>query len=137
MPSENTCFVFFFQKSFLDTTFGLPLKDLFQADLKFYRTVAATCNVFRELTDKYDSWDSVIGEIDYFGDDPGNFSAVAGPGTWNDPDQVETRNLFFSYHSLIFVVLFSAAKTSMSKTLNCSSKVEVKMKTFFDLCSIP
>ena len=61
---------------------------LFQADLKFYKTVAATCNMFRELTDIYDSWDSVIGQIDYFGDDPGNFSLVAGPGAWNDPDQV-------------------------------------------------
>ena len=67
---------------------------LFQADLKFYRTVAATCNVFRELTDIYDSWDSVIGQIYYFGDDPGNFSAVAGPGAWNDPDQVETMHFF-------------------------------------------
>ena len=50
--------------------------------------------MFRELTDIYDSWDSVIGQIDYFGDDPGNFSAVAGPGAWNDPDQVKTMNFF-------------------------------------------
>ncbi len=44
--------------------------------------------MFRDLTDIYDSWSSVIGMIGYFGDDPGNFSQVAGPGAWNDPDQV-------------------------------------------------
>ena len=44
--------------------------------------------MMRQLTDIYDSWGSVIGMIDYFGDDPDNFSAVAGPGAWNDPDQV-------------------------------------------------
>ncbi len=50
--------------------------------------------MFRQLTDIYDSWESVIAMIDYFGADPGNFSAVAGPGAWNDPDQVSTANLF-------------------------------------------
>ena len=30
--------------------------------------------------------------IDYFGDDPDNFSAVAGPGAWNDPDQVNVKD---------------------------------------------
>ena len=44
--------------------------------------------MMRQLTDIYDSWQSVIGMIDYFGDDPDNFAAVAGPGAWNDPDQV-------------------------------------------------
>lgn len=43
--------------------------------------------MMRQLTDIYDSWGSVIGMIDFFGDDPDNFSAVAGPGAWNDPDQ--------------------------------------------------
>ena len=50
--------------------------------------IAETCNVFRQLTDIYDSWGSVIGMIDYFGDDPQNISQVARPGAWNDPDQV-------------------------------------------------
>lgn len=56
--------------------------------------IAETCNMFRQLTDIYDSWESVIAMLDYFGADPGNFSAVAGPGAWNDPDQVSTANLF-------------------------------------------
>lgn len=48
--------------------------------------------MFRQLTDIYDSWHSVIGMIEYFGDDPGNFSQVAGPGAWNDPDQVHLKS---------------------------------------------
>ena len=52
------------------------------------KLISETCNVFRQLTDIYDSWGSVIGMIDYFGDDPQNISQVAGPGAWNDPDQV-------------------------------------------------
>ena len=66
-----------------------------------YKLVADTCNMFRELTDIYDSWDSVIGMIDYFGDDPGNFSAVAGPGAWNDPDQVRRylKHFEFSHYT--------------------------------------
>ena len=81
---------------------------LFQADLKYYRTVAATCNMFRELTDIHDSWDSVIGMIQYFGDDPGNFSLVAGPGAWNDPDQVKQ------------LLLLNCLKASLPK--KCNSK---------------
>ena len=50
--------------------------------------ISGTCNVFRQLTDIYDSWGSVIGMIDYFGDDPQNISQIARPGAWNDPDQV-------------------------------------------------
>ena len=67
--------------------------------------------MFRELTDIYDSWDSVIGQIDYFGDDPGNFSAVAGPGAWNDPDQVERIHFLFfiSPNPFTFVYILSSS----------------------------
>ncbi|KAK2145973.1 hypothetical protein LSH36_643g01058 [Paralvinella palmiformis] len=61
-----------------------------------YGHIAATCNVFRQLTDIYDSWSSVLGMIGYFGDDPGNFSLVAGPGSWNDPDQLVIGNFGLS-----------------------------------------
>lgn len=61
-----------------------------------YARIAATCNVFRQLTDIYDSWGSVLGMIEYFGDDPGNFSLVAGPGAWNDPDQLVIGNFGLS-----------------------------------------
>ncbi|ELU11490.1 hypothetical protein CAPTEDRAFT_171260 [Capitella teleta] len=62
-----------------------------------YTAIAESCNMFRQLTDIYDSWYSVIGMIEYFGDDPGNFSQVAGPGAWNDPDQVVIGNFGLSH----------------------------------------
>ena len=35
-----------------------------------------------------DSWDSVLHILDYFAANQDTFAAVAGPGAWNDPDQV-------------------------------------------------
>ena len=55
--------------------------------------IAETCNMFRQKTDIIDSWDSVIHMIDYFGNDSDHFGHVAGPGAWNDPDQVTWRSL--------------------------------------------
>ena len=40
--------------------------------------------------------------IDYFGDDPGNFSQVAGPGAWNDPDQVRIHDLMDCEYGRVF-----------------------------------
>ncbi len=66
--------------------------------------------MFRELTDIYDSWQSVISQIEYFGDDPGHFSSVAGPGAWNDPDQVFTKalqgNFHVKYHMMLAILGF-------------------------------
>ena len=49
--------------------------------------------MFRQKTDIVDSWDSVRDMIEFFGNDSDNFSSVAGPGAWNDPDQVITIHL--------------------------------------------
>jgi hypothetical protein len=71
-----------------------------------YTAIAESCNVFRQLTDIVDSWDSVIGMIEYFGDDPGNFSQVAGPGAWNDPDQVSPIcNRLLTYLPYLFQIV--------------------------------
>lgn len=53
-----------------------------------YAAVRATCNLWRNYNDVQDSWDSVLDIIDHYGKDDGNFSAYAGPGGWNDPDEV-------------------------------------------------
>ena len=53
-----------------------------------YKKIAATCNIWRNYNDIQDSWDSVRAIIDFYGDDLGNFSQVAGPGNFNDPDEV-------------------------------------------------
>jgi len=59
--------------------------DLTQVD---YEVISATCNMFRALTDMYDSFYSVQSMIDYFARDNYNMSTYARPGAWNDPDQV-------------------------------------------------
>lgn len=35
-----------------------------------------------------DSWASVLGIVEHFAEKQDTFTAVAGPGQWNDPDQV-------------------------------------------------
>lgn len=38
--------------------------------------------------DIYDAYQSIMSVVNYFGDDSGNFSGVAGPGNFNDGDMV-------------------------------------------------
>ena len=47
-----------------------------------------TCNFWRNYDDINDSWDSIKNVIQFYGADYGNFSEMAGPGAWNDPDMV-------------------------------------------------
>jgi hypothetical protein len=63
----------------------LTCVSLFQPD---YIKIAKYCNIWRNYADIGDSWDSVRGIIDFYGKDQGNFSKVAGPGQFNDPDMV-------------------------------------------------
>ena len=44
----------------------------------------------RNSGDIQDSWQSVAEAIEVYGENEGNFSAVAGPGYFNDPDEVST-----------------------------------------------
>ncbi|CAH1777534.1 unnamed protein product [Owenia fusiformis] len=53
-----------------------------------YPSIAKYCNLWRNYGDIQDSWDSVQDIITWFGKDAGNFSAVTGPGAWNDPDML-------------------------------------------------
>ena len=54
-----------------------------------------TCNFWRNYADINDSWDSIKNVIQFYGTDYGNFSAMAGPGAWNDPDMVrDCRSLW-------------------------------------------
>jgi len=57
----------------------------FQPD---YAAQAEACNLARNYIDIDDSWDSVKSIIAFYGDDVGNFSSVARPGYFNDPDEV-------------------------------------------------
>lgn len=44
--------------------------------------------MWRNFNDIEDSFDSVLGIIGYWAKDPYNMSTFAGPGGWNDPDEV-------------------------------------------------
>lgn len=44
--------------------------------------------MWRNFNDIDDSWQSVSGIIDYYAENNFNMSSYAGPGGWNDPDEV-------------------------------------------------
>merc|ERR1712142_246872 len=57
-----------------------------------YKSTAQHCNLWRNFDDIYDSWDSVLGIINYYGDDKDGFGKFSGPGHWNDPDMLIIGN---------------------------------------------
>ena len=57
-----------------------------------YASIARHCNLWRNYIDIYDSWDSVLGIINFYGEDKDGFSQFAGPGHWNDPDMLIIGN---------------------------------------------
>jgi len=57
-----------------------------------YASMAEYCNTWRNYDDIADSWDSVMNIVDWFGNDKWNFSAVQGPGNFNDPDMIIVGN---------------------------------------------
>ena len=64
-----------------------------------YTNIARHCNLWRNYYDINDSWKSVSGIIDYYGD-PDNyddFGRVAGPGNWNDPDMLIVGDFSLNY----------------------------------------
>ncbi|GFO45388.1 alpha-n-acetylgalactosaminidase-like [Plakobranchus ocellatus] len=67
-------------------------------DMSDYRTIAKTCNIWRNYVDVTDSWDSIVDIINTYGKDEGNFSAVAAPGGFNDPDMLVVGDFGLSYY---------------------------------------
>ncbi|XP_062610228.1 alpha-N-acetylgalactosaminidase-like [Saccostrea cucullata] len=61
-----------------------------------YKAIAKSCNIWRNFDDIQDSWDSVASIIGYYGKNKGNFSDVAGPGNFNDPDMIIVGNFGLS-----------------------------------------
>lgn len=53
-----------------------------------YTELGQICNLWRNYDDIEDSWDSVLGIIDWFFDNQDALVPAAGPGKWNDPDMV-------------------------------------------------
>ena len=67
-----------------------------------YPLIASTCNMFRALTDIYYNYQSIESMILYFASNPYNMTEVAGPGAWNDPDQVRTGDGTARYFSVLY-----------------------------------
>lgn len=53
-----------------------------------YTAVAETCNIFRVYGDIYDSFQSIRSITSWYGNNEGDFASVAGPGNFNDPDEL-------------------------------------------------
>ncbi|XP_062517061.1 alpha-N-acetylgalactosaminidase-like [Corticium candelabrum] len=62
-----------------------------------YTNIAINCNLWRNYADIQDSWDSVTGIIDYYGNSQDLFAWAAGPGHWNDPDMLIVGDFSLSY----------------------------------------
>ncbi|KAJ8297727.1 hypothetical protein KUTeg_024258 [Tegillarca granosa] len=58
------------------------------ANLTDYNVIKKHCNMWRNYRDIQDSWEITLDIINYYGKDDGGFSQLAGPGAWNDPDEV-------------------------------------------------
>eukprot|EP00096_Caligus_rogercresseyi_P009070 TRINITY_DN3015_c0_g1_i1.p1 TRINITY_DN3015_c0_g1~~TRINITY_DN3015_c0_g1_i1.p1 ORF type:complete len:460 (-),score=25.85 TRINITY_DN3015_c0_g1_i1:338-1717(-) len=53
-----------------------------------YPSIAEHCNIWRNGGDIQDSFNSVLGIVDFFGENQDTFISVAGPGHFNDPDML-------------------------------------------------
>ncbi|KAL5011871.1 hypothetical protein ScPMuIL_010422 [Solemya velum] len=62
-----------------------------------YKLIRENCNMWRNYADIQDSWDSTYGIINHYGINKDGFSAFAGPGGWNDPDELIVGNFGLSY----------------------------------------
>jgi len=63
-----------------------------------YVKIAKYCNLWRNYDDIDDSWDSVQGIIEFYGQDKTKFAEVAGPGNFNDPDMLIIGNYGLSWN---------------------------------------
>ncbi|XP_078682945.1 alpha-N-acetylgalactosaminidase-like isoform X4 [Branchiostoma floridae x Branchiostoma belcheri] len=62
-----------------------------------YSVLEKHCNMWRNYDDIQDSWDSVTGIIDWYGDNQNVLAPAAGPGHWNDPDMLIVGDYSLSY----------------------------------------
>jgi hypothetical protein len=60
--------------------------------------VKKNCNMWRLYDDIQDSWDSMIGIANFWGDNQAVLAPLAGPGSWNDPDQLIIGDFSLSHN---------------------------------------
>jgi len=61
-----------------------------------YKKIAQNCNLWRNYADIQDSYDSLKGIINFYGDDKTKFVEIAAPGQFNDPDMLIIGNFGLS-----------------------------------------
>lgn len=74
-----------------------PAYQVFTNMMPNYTAIAETCNLWRNYNDIQDSWESVLGIVDYYGDTQDVLIPHAGPGHWNDPDMLIVGDYGLSY----------------------------------------
>ncbi|XP_063970201.1 alpha-N-acetylgalactosaminidase-like isoform X2 [Lytechinus pictus] len=62
-----------------------------------YKLVAENCNIWRNYDDIQDSWQSVLGIVDYYAKEQDTLASVQGPGSFNDPDMIIVGDFGLSY----------------------------------------
>uniref|UniRef100_A0A146L3L6 Alpha-galactosidase n=2 Tax=Lygus hesperus TaxID=30085 RepID=A0A146L3L6_LYGHE len=62
-----------------------------------YAYLAEICNLWRNYGDIQDSWSSMTDIVDWYAQKQEFISKFAGPGHWNDPDQLLIGNFGLSY----------------------------------------
>lgn len=73
-----------------------PFYHVFHNTKPNYTEIIKHCNLWRNYVDIEDEWQSVTGIIDHYGDNQDEFVSIAGPGHWNDPDQLIIGNFGLS-----------------------------------------
>ncbi|XP_067949348.1 alpha-N-acetylgalactosaminidase-like [Watersipora subatra] len=62
-----------------------------------YDTIAKYCNIWRNYGDIQDNWSSVYSIIDHYGNNTDKFAEIAGPGQYNDPDELIIGDFGITY----------------------------------------
>ncbi|CAD5122803.1 DgyrCDS11209 [Dimorphilus gyrociliatus] len=62
-----------------------------------YTAVAEACNTFRVYGDIYDARQSIMSVVNWYGENPGGFLNVSGPGHWSDGDMITLGNYGLSH----------------------------------------
>ncbi|XP_048245066.1 alpha-N-acetylgalactosaminidase-like [Haliotis rufescens] len=68
-----------------------------QTQHSHYTRNSEYCNSWRTFNDIQDSWPSVLGVIQHYAENAGDFISVSGPGSINDPDELMIGDFSLSY----------------------------------------
>lgn len=84
--------------------------------------IMESCNLWRNYADIADSWTSVSGIINYYGDNEADIQPHGGPGHWNDPDMLIVGNFGLSYEqSRAQMALWAVMASPMLMSLDLGS----------------